>query len=135
MEFCPDCNTKLFKTSDGLKCPKCDDYSPYKENAWYETNPRHDWHNCGCSACQRIAEREAKKSAWNKKYNPDKYRREEGDKIKAWVFLFGIIWLFVSSIGGGIFFGWAGGIGFFIFGIIILVMIFRHDFSKDVKVQ
>jgi len=28
MKWCPICNSKQFKTSDGLKCRKCDNYNP-----------------------------------------------------------------------------------------------------------
>ena len=31
MKFCPNCNSKLFQSTDGFKCKKCDDYNPDKK--------------------------------------------------------------------------------------------------------
>ncbi|MBI1663632.1 MAG: hypothetical protein IS860_09125 [Nitrosopumilus sp.] len=31
MEFCSNCNSKLFNTLEGLKCKKCDNYNPDKK--------------------------------------------------------------------------------------------------------
>jgi len=39
MKFCDKCDSKLLKTNEGLKCPKCDNYSPVKQNTYRATDP------------------------------------------------------------------------------------------------